>query len=399
MRTQLLRSTLTMPSPDNFYPCLPQDLVDKIQSEPIFFISHIFLPYFAKVRPEAVKLAGDPTLLNIEIVRDDTSFNFSLPVSFAKFERLMDNMQHFRRGDGKNFLHSAIRNGDRLLAYETMRLGINIDAKDAEGVSPLFFALAYIFNMSKLRLIISTPYVLERCPTALGCLLCHNETFEPQIARVAHIATLLIEQHADVNAGAFGFTPLTLAITIGNWDLVTLLLQHGAFPPSPQSLELASWTNIARSAISIVSTRAANPRPSRPCPCWSGKPLSDCHAASKQPYPDHSLCCCGKRKAYSACCGKRGLIIQEEWDEKSGRIIRIQAYTMPSPDILPEIRESFVAGWDIMQRICDRVDPTEATSREDRWKLIHDNLVRLGWENHVDPAFWYAMRRTDFFAR
>lgn len=366
----------------------------------------VIYPQFEEIRLKAVKPTDDRSFMDTEFVKENTPFDIiPPPTPMENVGRLIDNTHRFRPGDGKNLLHSAVHDGDLLAAYETLRMGINIDGQDAEGVTPLFLALECIYNInsSQMGLAARTTALVTSLAAHLRPSQLSDEELELQIGHIERIAILLIEQHADVDAGAFGVTPLTLAVATGKWRIVELLLRHGAIPASPDSMELASSTNKARFVTLITDTQVANPRPPRPCPCWSGKLLSECHAAAK-PYPDHFLCCCGKRKTYGACCAKRGLVMQEKWDRESARIVTFQLLSKPTPDILPEFQQSFDAGWDIAVRACRTADPMRVqeamiSTPQARREFIFHQLNILGRTKDVDPAFWYALSVVNFFPR
>lgn len=399
--------------PSISHPYLPQDLVNELKSEVahtspgLTSESYIFDPRFEELRLKVVKLAGDRSFMDMEIVREDTPTEFlPLPAPLENMGRLMDNIQCFRPGDAKNLLHSAVHDGDVLAAYETLRIGINIDGQDAKGATPLFLALEsiYTINVSQMGQAAKTAAFVASLPPHLRPSYSSDEELKLQIEHIERIAILLIEQHADVDTGAFGSTPLTLAVATARWRIVKLLLRHGALPASPYSMELASSTNKARFATLIADNQPTNPRPPRPCPCWSGKLLSECHDAAKQPYPDHFLCCCGKQKTYGVCCSKRGLIIQEKWDRETARIVTIQASRHPSPDIPPQIQQDFNAGLDMAHSICQRADPMRIqeamiTTPEARCEFLRHHLNAPGRKDDVDPAFWHGLSLVNFLPR
>ncbi|KAF7796456.1 hypothetical protein EIP86_007633 [Pleurotus ostreatoroseus] len=389
-----------MPRTAKAHPFLPQDLVDKLKSEPSLVTS-----YFSSLGIEELRFGYVSEIheaVDMEMSRDDTLSQFLMPMSLDHFGLLMDNMQHFQDGQEKNLLHAAIRDGDILMVHEALRMGITIDAKDVEGVTPLFFALEYICSMSKMLDLACIEFLVGMLPLSLlEAGIKSVEVFELQISRAVRSATLLVEQHADVAAGAFGFTPLSLAVASAQWGLVELLLRHGAHPVPSTSLYFASPEDEAHFASLLARVKAAKPRPPRSCPCWSGKLLSDCHAHSHQPYPDHFFCCCGKRRTFGACCGERGLDIAEIWSGKNGRIIPVHVIPQPSLNIPTELLAPSLVS--TVTSVEARVDIRQYWDQiqwafENKNELVRDKLVQLGLWSDVDPAYWYAGCHNEFFA-
>ncbi len=96
--------------------------------------------------------------------------------------------------------------------------------------------------------------------------------------------------------------------------------------------------------------------------------------------------------------------MDEKWDRESARIVTVQALTKPVPDILPEIQQSFNAGWEIALRVCQTADPElvreiAISTSEDRCDFLHARLVTLGREDDVDAAFWHALYGVNFLPR
>ncbi|KAF7796457.1 hypothetical protein EIP86_007634 [Pleurotus ostreatoroseus] len=380
-----------MPAPEKAHPCLPEELSNELQAELslIPFTSYALLPQFEAIRHEIVKLTVNRGPLDMEVINENTLPQLLLPPSLDHIRQLMDNVHcRFRAGDGKNFLHSAVVNGDVLMAYETIRMGIAINAQDAEGVSPLFFALAYIYSLKKLRQAVAIPSDLGTYPSCIQSVLRSDEAFDLQISRVARIAALLIEQHADVTVGAFGFTPLTLAVEAGQWGLVNMLW---ATAPSP---DLLHSLTLSRHEIKLVSpslsTTASLPDPVHPVLVLVGReslfPTAMVHRS--KPIQDIS--------SVAAESAKPTRLAVADGDSSSKRCGMQDA---------PESSDGFAAGWDIMQRIYARSDPWRlqeailSFGKEKRCDLIYDRLAALGREDDVDPAFWHAMYETDFYPR
>jgi hypothetical protein len=157
-------------------------------------------------------------------------------------------------------------------------------------------------------------------------------------ARLEYIACILIEQHADVNHAVNGISPLHLACRARNWNLIALLLEHGANPsPAPTTqypaMLLSSSTDKTHFLALVKKFPSGRPRPGRMCPCFSGKTLSVCHAADARPYPPSLLCMCASGKSFEKCCARRKMIVSERWDEKSKRIMASSIIPLQMPDI------------------------------------------------------------------
>ncbi|KAJ3551210.1 hypothetical protein NM688_g4837 [Phlebia brevispora] len=392
-------------------------LQDKLKAEPVFSYSEscIMSPEFEQFRLQALNISRDvPGVpLDIEVVRrtpmDVSMFGGSPPSNTAsEFPlEIVHNAMQFHQGDSKTWLHWAARTADVPLAYEIIRMGIDIDCKDKDGVTPLFLAFLCLFSQSTLRKAVTHPTFRQSLPPSLQSVINSVPTLQAtgrNIKNMMHIITLLIEQHADVNVCAFGYTPLALAAEFGQWDAANLLIIHGAKRIRPQLLRIASQSDKSRLSSMQDEISPAQPRPTRPCPCWSGKPLSECHDASEMPYPNYFLCRCGARKMYAACCGKRGLGLREHWNSEEKRIEISQWIKLYMPDVLPDIQPEFEAGLRMAMDFAVSTDPrrfqemfVEGTKRrgEDftKWLRI------LGREEDVDPAYMYAFSHTDFFPR
>lgn len=216
----------------------------------------------------------------------------------------------FTREIRRNYAHLAVRLDDIPLLYECIRLGVSIDWKDKYGLTPLlhaFVKLAYVNLVTEFII----PLKLDVFPPAYADSIVSSP--KKVEAKIVRMATILIEQHANINVSAFGYTPFTLAVELRQWSLVELLVRHGAGTPSPSTLELLP--DDGARLLAITQTQ----RPPRPCPCWSGKLLSECHnptkGYSRVPYPDDFLCPCGRPsfKSFSECCGRGTDVILEYW--------------------------------------------------------------------------------------
>lgn len=186
-----LASIVDMPPTADCHPCLPQDLLTKLESDPVveYSTSYIFRPDFEEFRLGALKLSKDRACVEVEVVRPSTDSEWT---SYAGLQKdLLQNMDHFRRGDRKTFLHSAARDGDIPLAHEVIRMGIIIDYKDKEGVTALFLAMEYLLALHKVHAIMSRPGSAQRVPPADRNIL-NPEMSREKSDRVTRIATLCI---------------------------------------------------------------------------------------------------------------------------------------------------------------------------------------------------------------
>ncbi|KAF7796455.1 hypothetical protein EIP86_007632 [Pleurotus ostreatoroseus] len=392
-----------MPPPADSHPCLPLDLLAQFEADPTipFADSTIFSPDFHRFRYGALKLSKDRTPMEIEVVRPADRASDTLIPGIPEQLR---GAETFGEGDNKTFLHLAAHDGDVPLAYEVVRMGIVIDRTDKNGATPLSLALKYLQSMGVVLRIASQPGFIATVPPSARAAL-EPEYVRKRISCLVKIATLLVEQHADVNAGAFGYTPLTLAAEAGQWTLVELLLRHGAHRPRPDTLRSLPSADRLRLTSILNQTPAAHPRPAQPCPCYSGEPLSACHAAGRHMlYPAHFLCGCGKRRTYGACCGKHGVIVEERWDPTEKWIMPVQVRTVRLPELAPELKPHFEAGMRQSKELLAGLDSEEMKEVTDmlqtrKGEMMREMLRASGKEGDVDPAFMFAMDSVDFFAR
>lgn len=199
--------------------------------------------------------------------------------------------------------------------YEAVRLGISVNQLDADGVSPLALACG---------MMLATP---PQCPDT---------------PKLLHIARILIEQHAEVNVTFNGESLLVIACKTGNWELIELLVLHGA---CAQPCDLATPSSfLPRKKFArdrFAALHAASPRPPRKCPCWSGNDLDQCHRhgeslssmfhSAATPYPPDFYCLCQSGKPYRTCCLKRRAIYEEVWFEDEDRLTGKYLRPFPPP--------------------------------------------------------------------
>ncbi|KZP33767.1 hypothetical protein FIBSPDRAFT_772668, partial [Athelia psychrophila] len=190
-----------------------------------------------------------------------------------------------------------------------------------------------------------------------------------------------------------GSTSIKIACEIKNWDIIALLLEHGATAPSTTP----SFSEAECRRLNLLVKKFTNkPRPARPCPCWSGQLLSLCHAAEDKPFPPEFICNCGTGKTYGRCCARRiGMFMHERWDPSGDRIIPIISSTIstsgPAADCL---RASKLIAQSEAMGIIIPEDP-EDMSVEYR----HELADTLESQKHIDVAFAYALRQVDFCPR
>ncbi|KZT01523.1 uncharacterized protein LAESUDRAFT_459678 [Laetiporus sulphureus 93-53] len=219
--------------------------------------------------------------------------------------------------------------------------------------------------------------------------------------RVVRIATTLVEQHADVNVVMDGCSPLTYACQALQWPLIELLLLHGARLPSRQPSGLfdglSSRSDSSRFAALVKKIGPVPSRPPRPCPCWSGKPLSKCHAADQHLYPAHFFCPCGSRKSYGYCCSRREFQTYEAWHTGLERIeIRTERPSLDLPAVrvlaqIPNAKElsGMMYNFDGFMNL-----PPGYQEQNKRMRCaMADRLLAL---RAVDPGYAYAMKEVDF---
>lgn len=217
------------------------------------------------------------------------------------------------------------------------------------------------------------------------------------VVQSAGHAQTLVEQYADVNIVVDGMTPLSYACQTRRWDLIKLLIQHGA-SDAPNTVP-APITHLSKPAdrdrfSSLLQTSRQPVRPPRLCPCWSGKLLQDCHDAGKSlPYPHKYVCRCGSGKNYGKCCAKRGIILIEEWDAKDDWIRGSQRLSIPLPDVpgvaQQEQAEGLIAVQNFYRNNPQLAGLDDTTSFMEAVSETMDMLLALGW---ADKAYVYAQK-------
>lgn len=330
-------------------PQLPEKFVQELLARPGFSDpkSHIFLPEYQSTRFKMVT-GSNPTRMDMHA--DSTL-------------QLRDGDYGFGETSRRNALHLGSVTADPLLTCEIIRMGATIDYQDAQGYTALWLAARSLITVAAMTW--KGPADVTPPP---------RKRPSPQFTkRTVFIMRALTEQHANVNISCEGVTPLSFACLTRSWELITLLLEHGA--TAPPTFPLFDRTDHLRFNL-LVKRFAGKPRPARKCPCWSGEPLSLCHDAEVKPFPLEFICKCGSGKTHIKCCARRkGMRTIEKWDPADGWI----AACLPTP-VLTEHLPS----------------PTQDGS-----VLIfqHKLADHLDHEGRIDTAFAYALRQVDFFPR
>ncbi|KIY62813.1 hypothetical protein CYLTODRAFT_446995 [Cylindrobasidium torrendii FP15055 ss-10] len=393
----------------NHHSFLPKALLCDLAASTSLSTSRILTREFEEFRVKATKRTKNrETSIEAPVVLYNGKSK-ALPStgSVDAYDRIERNREDFSSDAKKTFLHFAVSERDLPLAYEIIRMGIILDFKDSEGVTPLFLAMGYLHALEQVLQTVSKPGFMKTVAPANRAGL-EPEYVKQQIFVVTRIATLIIEQHGDVNASAFGKSVLSLAVEGSQWDLVELLLRHGARRLPASTFTYAVIGDKRRYVSALDRVKACKPRLERPCPCWSGKLLSQCHNRGEPvPYADDHLCGCGRRKTYGTCCGKKGIEVVEAWDEGDKWIMptEIRKFPMNGPRHLdPSIREHFAAG---MQRQHEVMQKTSPDMMKEVSKVLEKNkgdwimkmLKLIERDEYMDPAFHFALNNTDFFPR
>jgi len=246
----------------------------------------------------------------------------------------------------RTYLHYYAREGDVLAVSELIVLGANPNKADTDGITPLhlvFLELSMVKN----------PLVAIVKADLSGLM-----DVKRLYARLSWVVHILVEQHANVNIKVGQNSILDLSCNWRDWDLITLLLKHGA-NPSPNSMPPFASTTDKKRFLDLV--KASGPRPARVCPCLSGKTVPHCHGKEPIPYPLKYMCVCGSTKLYERCCYKRGKFVSEKWDDASQRVTLSYDNTNPLPT-----------------------------------NIQHKLAAELLSKGLIDPAFGYAMGIAEF---
>ncbi|KAF8958573.1 hypothetical protein BDZ97DRAFT_1841390 [Flammula alnicola] len=282
---------------------------------------------------------------------------------------------------GRTTLHIAAMLGDILYLCETLYFGATADRADIDGFTPIFIALTEAAKIHKPGIIQILHY--SGLPSASGM----NREQIP--ACLSYIARTLIEQHIDVNQALHGIPLLQLACIAKDWDIVSLLLEHGAVDC------ISTKRAVFRSTFPSLSDRTRftqlveskklpqnQERPPRKCPCWSGEDVLDCHGKTGErvPYPPEYICICGTGKTYRRCCARKSIILNEHWDPSLRRIL--QNYDVLA-GVDPDLRQHFerLQTSGIIGSLLRQLQPDDPT---EFGKMMLERGI-------VDPAFGYGM--------
>ncbi|KAF8064229.1 hypothetical protein FPV67DRAFT_1504054 [Lyophyllum atratum] len=279
-------------------------------------------------------------------------------------------------------IHIAAVAADILAVCELIRLGAVVDLEDSAGHTALNIAISFI-----------TMPLMTGNAALLG---------PAHLARSTYIVRMLVEQHADVNhTPKTTMSPLHWACCVRNWDLIALLLKHGAKHPADMHVVFPNDpSNLRR----FYALRKAHPpgqeRPPQKCPCWSGKLLKDCHAV-KQPYPDEFYCTCGSKKLYGKCCARRNIMLFEIWNPK---LLYLQQFHFRTAGLVAIGDGLEKSTTDEMVRAHYISVPREyldsqGLTEEEAFEFLGRIVIALSPQKQIDPAFAFAMRETQFLPR
>ncbi|EPQ56125.1 hypothetical protein GLOTRDRAFT_137956 [Gloeophyllum trabeum ATCC 11539] len=376
-------------------PLIPPELLDQLRTDPTLAVDTTMstTPKWHKIRTNLVKMFTPGNMTADDILALEGGIRPSIP-------------QHnpFTPADARTWLHYAAHMGSPCVALEIIRLGGTIDLKDAHGYTPL-----------ALGMWVMASYAVANIGRRRGVSWCSGAdpvAAERMAARTRWVCRLLVEQHADVNVVVDDMAPLEYACFVQDWEMIELLLTHGADAGRRDSQGRLPMDRLSgaradkKRFLKLVAETKGRPRPARPCPCWSGKALAACHAAGPQPYPAEYTCRCGSGKPYARCCTKRGIEYWEEWDEKDQWIrnserkrikLKMKAGSMDPADVLRMQANMGRLQQDAAyQADLRRLGPQGAQAMFDDYfgkivRLVREEMVPRGV---VDPAFAYAMPKT-----
>lgn len=377
-------------------PYLPSHLVEQLKKDPIvgFKTSIINFRDTERYRLRVISQKTHPHVPVTGIVPPpEEQVGVDPRVSMA--------LRRWQRTDHKCQLHFAAMELDIPLVHEALRMSNDPSYKDADGVTPLFLALEAARSHIRFG---PNVRIEERTRTVLR--LSNREVR----ARVTRIVTLLAEQHGDIDSGFEGRTPLSIAVELSLWEVVEVLLRHGVKTPPIRQLSFKNNDSKVQYLKLVTSIGQVASRPPRRCPCWSGKLLSECHAADWVPYPEEMLCFCGKNKVYGNCCLKRGFKWVERWNERENMFLpsqdtnptynvevpewlaRLPAYTTGINQMQKDLNEAKAKGGDAMRNFGRMPEGEEKTQG------YYFNMMLKNNEDY-EPAFAHANTKCDFIPR
>jgi len=379
-----------MPSPKAYL--LPEEFISNMKTLPMMdkFTSIAFEPAFHATRLQLL---------------DQKSPNFVDDFAIAP------TANHPDAQIPRTYLQIASMIGDAPLLCEMIRAGGTVDIQDVKGNTALSLALGSLVSC-QMALNANIPKPRSMSSQKLPA----SAERSTALLRLAYIVRVLIEQHADVNHQINGMSPLHLACQVRDWDLIALMLKHGAnlsatssnYPPS---VLLSSSVDKSRFFALVQEFPAGNARPARMCPCFSGRPLFTCHEADALLYPPTMLCPCASGKSYGKCCIRRKMVMEEMWDEKSKRIMASSITPLSLPG-LPKHQEDKVR-----RNVEGMMDAMEFLGFEEELGLPYKGLLndKMQMKNAmefkageadellakglIDPAYAYALKIHDFWPR
>lgn len=299
---------------------------------------------------------------------------------------------------GRNPLHYAAVYGDVVVAYEQLFMGASPTYPDETGLTPLYYAL-----LSAARCKVPTA-ILRISADNLKPLHEMISELPPSgnyPANLSHICAMLIQQHADVNESHYGTSVLCLACIAQDWNVIALLLQHGARNNVTKSTYASlSWDADASEKFEALVTEhtlaSGRTRPPRICPCWSGKLLKDCHQnPDAVNIMDDSLpCVCGRQeRKYANCCKKHKITVEEYWDATQNGLRRKTSNLQELVGNTRYAKLMRIARYKMQHCFDDTPLPAVITGDEHdtnfpwptrKTKLLTERLLN---EGKIDPAF------------
>lgn len=303
----------------------------------------------------------------------------------------------------RTYMHIAADLGDNLLACEMIRAGAIVDFRDSDGNTALTLAMVQMSGGKKRasrQLVIKAP-ILQT--------MARNYVY-----RYTFLVRILLEQHADPNIDVQGMTPLHYACIAEDWDIITLLLEHGASSNpalgSTVKAPAAFLPPTSRSRfIKLAQSFANKPRPLRLCPCFSGLTTVACHEEGK-PYPPDFYCHCGSEKTHKHCCGRSADKVSEKWNNTTRKWEYVTKKKCITPVSLggdggatEAEQEAYRQIGDFMSSVTQDEFAQLVESGFNPFQAMHevipqgaDDLMSKGL---IDPAFGYAMKKLVFFPR
>ncbi|KZT67433.1 hypothetical protein DAEQUDRAFT_767166 [Daedalea quercina L-15889] len=292
-------------------------------------------------------------------------------------------------GSESTYLHFAARLADVPLVYECIRLGVDVNCQDVKGNTPLHCVVQEVARFHH-------DLVARRRENS------DTSATSAHLKRLRHVAKVLLEQHADVHlAPKEGFGPVHWAWYALDLELIELFIVYGASEiislpidtaeqrPDAAPLWVANPAKVA--SLKQLSERLTRdgipPRPPRRCPCWSGKPLSECHESGYHLWPSDFSCICGGSKTYGRCCSKRrSADLFEKWDHERKRMV-----------VVCRVDDGDTVIYKNPFSVYKHIGAISDEEAEERGRLI-DKTIELNdlsrrSDEKADPAFRYVLMK------